>query len=290
LIFLWNGISYSQEGNLNKSNSNPIQGNKLMKNIILTIVAALAVNFSAHAANIASDSAANYGGGWTSGSNGGSGFSSWTISTVTTGTSAYAGAFIGDPNGSGINFGTQAFGLYANGARPVSVDVSRSFTGGALLNGQKFSFQYAINWDADSGEKGFNLWTGAPGSGWLLNVKQRGYPGNVFFNYSGSSEEINTNIGYGTGPMTWTFEMLSATSLGVSATARDGSSAAVFNQTITIADAPLSFNFYASNMGGGDQRNPYFNNLSLVPEPSSSLLMGMGLAGLAVLRRTRKNA
>jgi hypothetical protein len=41
-------------------------------------------------------------------------------------------------------------------------------------------------------------------------------------------------------------------------------------------------------MGGGDERNPYFNNLSLVPEPSSSLLMGLGLAGLLALRKNRK--
>ena len=32
------------------------------------------------------------------------------------------------------------------------------------------------------------------------------------------------------------------------------------------------------------------NSYTLVPEPSSSLLMGLGLAGLAVLRRIRKNA
>jgi hypothetical protein len=33
------------------------------------------------------------------------------------------------------------------------------------------------------------------------------------------------------------------------------------------------------------------NNFSVIPEPSSSLLMGLGLAGLAVLRlrRVRKN-
>ena len=49
---------------LNKTNSNPIQGNKPMKNIILTIVAALAVNFSALAANIGVDTISSYGGTW----------------------------------------------------------------------------------------------------------------------------------------------------------------------------------------------------------------------------------
>jgi len=35
---------------------------------------------------------------------------------------------------------------------------------------------------------------------------------------------------------------------------------------------------------------PLSYTVSGIPEPSSSLLMGLGLAGLAVLRRTRKNA
>jgi hypothetical protein len=58
-----------------------------------------------------------------------------------------------------------------------------------------------------------------------------------------------------------------------------------------ITGALNGFKLYAGDLGGGEgERNLYANNLQIVPEPSSSLLMGLGLAGLAVLRRSRKNA
>jgi hypothetical protein len=48
---------------------------------------------------------------------------------------------------------------------------------------------------------------------------------------------------------------------------------------------------YAGDLQGSQgERNLYANNLEIIPEPSSSLLMGLGLAGLAILRRVRKNA
>ena len=57
----------------------------------------------------ASDNAGNYSGGWTNGSDGGTGFGGWSFS-VNQG-SGFAGTFIGDPTYAGITgFGTQAFG------------------------------------------------------------------------------------------------------------------------------------------------------------------------------------
>jgi len=46
----------------------------------------------------------------------------------------------------------------------------------------------------------------------------------------------------------------------------------------------------AIQAGGPNFANASSTSFTVIPEPSSSLLMGLGLAGLAVLRRTRKNA
>jgi len=57
----------------------------------------------------------------------------------------------------------------------------------------------------------------------------------------------------------------------------------------------LGHTYDAVGMQSGAGNSPNLANASsttfnVVPEPSSSLLMGLGLAGLAVLRRVRKNA
>ena len=77
------------------------------------------------------------------------------------------------------------------------------------------------------------------------------------------------------------------------------------------ANSGQSFNFFAMMVSGSGYTSPEFigassisgssgwgntqtvgagSTYTLIPEPSSSLLMGLGLAGLAVLRRARKNA
>ena len=85
------------------------------------------------------DSAANYGGGWTDGSNQGSGFGAWTFNH-SQGT-GFAGTFIGDPALAGISgFGTNAFGFYANPpASGANAEVRRSFAS-AMPVGATFRF------------------------------------------------------------------------------------------------------------------------------------------------------
>ena len=215
----------------------------------------------------ASDNAGNYGAGWTNGANGGTGFGAWTV-TSSTNTNAFAGAFIGNPTDAGITtnalFGSQAFGMYANPAGSGAfVDADRTFP--FLQVGQTFSFQWAINFDSEGGNKGFNLLVSG---NQLLNVNQGGFPGDIVLNFGTNSVNTSNSITYGTGPMTWSFTRTTATNLLVTSTGRDGSNNIVFTTNIPITDTPTSFRWYAAGMGSGDARQPYFNNLQIAgPTP-----------------------
>lgn len=230
-----------------------------------TALVAAAIGTSAQAQNVtASDNASNYSGGWNSGSNGGTGFGPWTFES--TQGSGFAGAFIGDPSNAGITgMGTQAFGQFANPAGSgASIKVSRSIIGG-LTVGRSLQFQWAVNWDSEGGNKGFNILTGGISGTEIINVNQGSFPGDITFT-GGSLSGNNTNIAYGTGPMTWKFERTSETNLFVTATARDGSVTPVFSQNITISGTPNAFAFYAFAMGASDNRQPYFNNFEVLGE------------------------
>jgi hypothetical protein len=58
-----------------------------------------------------------------------------------------------------------------------------------------------------------------------------------------------------------------------------------------ITGSLSAFKLYAGNLQGSEgERNLYANNLQIVPEPSTGMLMGLGVAGLLVVRRIRKSA
>jgi hypothetical protein len=225
---------------------------------------ALAVTATAQAQNItASDNASNYSGGWSTGTNGGTGFGNWTITSNNDPAATppyYAGAFTGNASLAGITgMSDPSFGLYANpGGTNATVTVSRNF-GAPLAVGQTFSFKWATNYDSGDGNKGFNVFAGGTQ---IVNVNQAGFPGDITL--SGN----NTNIAYGTGPMTWTFTRTSETNLQVTSSARDGSTTPVFSTNLTISSSPTGFSFYATGMAAGDDRQPYFNDLQILGDPA----------------------
>ena len=120
----------------------------------------------------ASDIGANYSGGWSNDSNGGTGFQAWNIWS-SDGTGGSGGNFIGNPVSGGVTgMAANSFGLYA---KPIGsgagANAERSLST-ALAVGQTLSFQWGINYDSGSGgNKGFNLYSGGVE---ILNINNAG--------------------------------------------------------------------------------------------------------------------
>lgn len=254
-----------------------------MKFKLCTFSVLLALATSSWAAVEGSDNAAAYGAGtWTNGSGtGNAAFSAWSIVGIN-GTGG-GGAFIGDPSAGGMSgMPASSFGLYANpNGSGASVDVGRTFVG-ALSVGQTFSFDWSINYDSGiDGAKGFHILSGGVNGTSLVQINNAG---NSDITLNGN----NIGFGYGATAMTWSFTLLDANTLRVQANDRDGTGS--LDQNVTIASAPDAFRLYAFQMQAPDpvtrdNAQPYFNNLSIVPEPSTMALALFGVLSAAVARR-----
>ena len=212
-----------------------------MKNIILIIATALALNFTALAdigivettANINNGAAAVY------------------ASTVGGGS---------NPRWAGLNLGTYDLNAGATLALNNFYFENYAYNGGNVPAGG----QYNNNWLATESTATFKLYRDST----LLNttaMRNSAVNGNNR-NWDLAASGVSINLldglsGNGTYNLSWTIDW-------------------TYNQwsgSATIVGSTQS-------TSGGNA------TFSTIPEPSSSLLMGLGLAGLAVLRRTRKNA
>jgi len=199
---------------------------RVVCNMLAVVAAFFVLGHESRAQVVASDVASNYT-GVSTGTNGGTGFGPWTVIS-------------GLPNPS--------FGMYANPQNVnAGVIASRSFSN-ALSVGQTFSLRWAVNWDADTGSKGFRLFSGGANGTQLAHVLQNFFPGEIKFQ-SAANGTTNTVISTGgNGPMTWTFTMSNATTLRVTSTARNGTTNVVFTTNLTVSAAPDAIQFYATNM------------------------------------------
>lgn len=209
-----------------------------------------------------SDRAANYSlAGWTNDANAGNGFEEWYIWTDS-GTAGSAGASIANPADSGISgFGESAFSLFASPAASGAYAYATRWFSAPMAVGDTFSFRWALNWDPNT-STGYNYFGLGSQSATLLTVWQGTFPGNIFLS-AASGAAIDTGIPYGTGPMTWTFQLINETTLRVSATRRDGSSEVFFTRDITVAGAPDYFYCYAYQLDPDIRRRGYFDDLRI---------------------------
>ena len=264
-----------------------------MKKILLSTItaAAFAVGTNSYAL-IASDNATNYSGGWTNGANGGTGFGVWSLpgSAGTGGSGGFNGNFIGSasglPNYSSLYTGGVAFSIYAGGGTPDAAfqDALRPFSTTMSVGD---TFTHSIAFSFDNGNKGFDLYSGTGGTGQVFNfnINSTGY------SWTGGGSAAMTpytpnrtngvviNFSFTLTPTGFNYTIGSAQDAGLT-------------QAGSVAAAGIgSVKYYISGAGGGDPGNLYFNNLSVVPEPSTYALLALsaaGLAGYAARRRARK--
>ena len=249
-----------------------------MKKLLIAAVASIALYSGAFAATNASDNAstANYPGGtWTTGSNGGTGFGNWTLTSTPAG--GFSGSYIG-----GTAIGDPTFGLFSGGNAAATMTALRPFTGGGLTAGQSFGVTIGNTVTiGNPGNIGLSLMSGGSarwtlkfvggGANWLLN------DGGTDFS-SGQAYAANS-------PLALTFTYNGGSSYSYTFGTGSGNN---FTAAADISNLD-GVQFFSVNQGGGE--NMGINNLSVVPEPSTYALLALSAAGFGahVIRRRRRN-
>jgi len=248
----------------------------------------------AHAATPGSDSAANpvYGGNGAGSFNGDDGgaptFGPWLVTENPSDTST-AGSFIGDsttlaPNNSGGNTNSSgvSFGLY--GYDGAYVNAVRSFDA-PLSIGQTFTIQLAVNYR--NGNKGMDV-TDANGNNIFdLNIGGDDYSVN---NTGGGTTNLFNNIYDPNTVFTVYITQTSATEGSWTIVRSGGQTGTASSGIFPYIGVAAGINLYnvQTTDGGLSQDNLFFNNLAIVPEPSTfALVAGSAFLGALLYVRRR---
>jgi hypothetical protein len=259
-----------------------------MKHFSGMVAAVVALAFAAgvQAANLASDNATNYP-SWVAGSNGGTGFGAWVF-----GGFGSSGHFLGDStinaggSSGGINTGGAAWGMFANSGGLA--DAVRPFTGGALTLGQSVVVDFDNGWIATGGTVGLALQT----SGGSNRIEFYFVGGDTTYTINNGSP-INSGVPFTGDGLRLTFTLTGANAMTLTISSLNGSNGgtnSVFaglglaGGTGTDIEQIRFFNF---NAGAGSNHDAFYNNLQIIPEPSTVVMVGVGLLGAWFIRRRK---
>ncbi len=265
----------------------------LLKNFFLASAIAGAATLAAHAQiTVASDNAGNYS-AWPQTANNGTGFGNWSFNN-TTPNGGYSGQFLGAS--SGINSGNgNAFGFYANSGTYAAAHAIAPFSAGSLSANQTFSIQYQNGNIGDTGgQDGFNLQNSSGNN--LFQFYFIGGLNDYYINVwtsSGSGVQVDTGVGYSSGPITldytqgsagaWSFALLEgATTEATLSSTSTGDF--IWQNGVSQADL---YNQNGGNLGN-QNANSYFNNLQITSAPEPTTLALGALSGLALLAARRR--
>ncbi|MFN6016565.1 MAG: PEP-CTERM sorting domain-containing protein [Verrucomicrobiota bacterium] len=213
-----------------------------------------------------------YSGGVYIGLNGGTGFGAWSGSATGNG-----GSYM---NSSGLSAST-SWGIYAGGDTGNSYTVTRPFAS-ALGIGETFTMDFGYTDVATGGEIGINLFSGGA---FRLGLKFIGGGSSWQLNDGGSDFSTGIPWAGGTPGTTLKYSFTRGNDNNYSINLLHG--AGIYdgnNYTASSGNMSIdSVQIYSIAQGAGE--NVGFNNLAIVPEPSSLSLLA--LSGLALLRRRR---
>lgn len=212
---------------------------------------------------------------WSASGGANPGTDGWTQNLSGTG-GWFQGNSAGNAGGSsGAGAGNPAWGLWANDSGVSAA--TWSLVGGALTVGQTLGIDFDNGW-VDSGGVGVQFTSG--GTVALA----------VFLNNGGPGYEIQNSTGNVTSGQGWTGNgfNISVELTGSGTYALDFlgySGTGTLANTLTSIDGIRVYANDPTGSGSGGNYDVFFNNISVVPEPSAALLGGIGL--LALLRRRR---
>ncbi len=245
---------------------------KLLSLGSLLLLSAIASPNSASASNLAFDNSSFYTSAtWTNGSNQGVGFAPWAFDGGN-GNSGGFGTFIG---GTAVD-PLSSFGIFSFPADSGAfAGVTRAFTGGPLVAGQTFSITLGYTGIANNGSVGFDLRDSAGVTLFSVNTNGAGdwqlNDGSSNFN-SGAAAVANTSL-------IFSFTYNGGNNYSYTLGAGSGIGFIAANNLTDISQIRL----FSFQQGSGE--NLGFDNLSVVPEPSTWVMVAGGLGLLTLLRR-----